>query len=56
MKITMILTQSANSKSHSRPLIQKLFSASQPNNKSNDSKDGRIRNSVESREKADVKI
>jgi hypothetical protein len=50
---------STNSKSHSRePLPQKLFSASnsQPNNRSNDSKDGRIRNSVESRGKADVNI
>jgi hypothetical protein len=37
---------STNSKSHSRePLNQKLFSASssQPNNRSNDSKDGKIR-------------
>jgi hypothetical protein len=35
-----------------------LFSGSnsQPNNSSNDSKDGRIRNSVDSRGKADVNI
>jgi hypothetical protein len=42
----------------SEPLTQNLFSASnsQPNNRSNDSKDGRIRNSVDSRGKADVNI
>jgi hypothetical protein len=53
MKMTALLTESANSKSHSR---EELFSGSnsQPNNRSNDSTDGRIRNSVNSRGKADV--
>jgi hypothetical protein len=52
-------TQSTNSKSHSRePLTQELFSgsSSQPNNRSNDSEDGRIRNSVDRRGNADVNI
>jgi hypothetical protein len=51
-------TESANSKSHSRePLTHKLFSESnaQPNNRCNESKDGRIINSVDSRGK-DVNI
>jgi hypothetical protein len=47
---------STSSKSHSRePLTQELFSGSnsQPNNRSNNSEDGRIRNSVDSRGKAE---
>jgi hypothetical protein len=50
---------STNSKSHSRePLTQELFSGSnsQPNNRSNGSEDVRIRNSMDSRGKADVNI
>jgi hypothetical protein len=52
-------TESANSKSHSRQtLTQKLFSGSnsKPNTRSNDSEDGRIRNSVDSMGKADANI
>jgi hypothetical protein len=62
MKMTALLTESANNtnrKSKSRePLTQELFSGSnsQTNNRSNDSEDGRIRNSVDSRRKADVNI
>jgi hypothetical protein len=62
MKMTVLPTESANSKnskSHpSEPLTQELFSGSnsQPDNRSNDSEDGRIRNSVDSRGKADVNI
>jgi hypothetical protein len=48
-----------NSKSHSsEPLTQKLFSVSnsQPDSRSNDTKDGGIRNSVHIKGKRDLKI